>query len=242
MKSRQEISDEEIHSYMNFDKLLHEKQIADARNKNLRRFWNISIGIGVLTISIMLVYYNLDFSTAKPSHLVDASETSDQQAQVPAIENPDQVSLEGNLKIQEKKEPQLPISNTEKKSPSISDDDKKVVEKQQKTNTEIVYIQAEPVNGYPDLYTYFDKKLVYPQEARKDSAQGVVTVVFTIDADGKPQQIQIEKSLGKVFDKEVYRLITNMPLWKPASYNGKHVNSKVSLPLTFEMKKLNPKN
>jgi TonB family protein len=100
-----------------------------------------------------------------------------------------------------------------------------------------VYRQAEPRDGYPVLYAYFEKNLVYPRAAVKDSVEGVVNVVFSIDAEGKPKNITIENSLGPLFDQEAVRLLNNMPLWKPASYNGKVVPSKISLPITFALNK-----
>jgi hypothetical protein len=40
----------------------------------------------------------------------------------------------------------------------------------------------------------------------------------------------------------VFRVIRNMPAWRPAYYNGKVVKSKVSLPLTFSLKKVSSLN
>jgi TonB family protein len=126
--------------------------------------------------------------------------------------------------------------------PSENHDNKNAVEERSaQSQPDNVYIQAEPIDGYPHLYAWFEKSLVYPNEAIKDSIQGVVTVVFSIDEKGRAQNIHIDNSLGKAFDDEVYRLMTNMPLWKPASYNGHYVRGKISLPLTFEIKKLNSK-
>jgi TonB family protein len=100
------------------------------------------------------------------------------------------------------------------------------------------YFQAEPLMGYSDLYEYFNANLVYPVEALKDSIQGVQTVSFVINTKGKPEQIEVIKSLGQPFEKECLRLIENMPEWKPATLNGKPVNSKISIPLTFQIQKL----
>ncbi|HEY0653411.1 MAG TPA: energy transducer TonB, partial [Chryseosolibacter sp.] len=107
-----------------------------------------------------------------------------------------------------------------------------------KSGLNAVYVQASPVNGYPHLYAYFSRELKYPEEAKKDSIGGEVIAVFTISADGSPEKIVIEYSLGPAFDREVIRLITNMPPWSPATYNEKPVASKMSLPLTFQIKKI----
>jgi TonB family protein len=99
-----------------------------------------------------------------------------------------------------------------------------------------MYRQAEPVDGYASLYEYFSSSLVYPVDAPSDSIQGVLTVTFTINAEGKPESISIHNSLGKAFEREAIRLIQEMPEWKPAQLNNKPVPSKMSLPLTFQIK------
>lgn len=101
------------------------------------------------------------------------------------------------------------------------------------TPPEIGYIQAEPVNGYPDLYNYLSTNLVYPAEALKDSVQGVLTVSFMVNRAGRAEKIEVLNSLGPAFDEEVKRLIEGMPQWKPAVLNGRPIPSKMSLPITF---------
>ena len=98
------------------------------------------------------------------------------------------------------------------------------------------YRQAEPIAGYADLYAYFDRTLTYPPQALKDSLEGVVIATFTINPHGKPEQVRIENSLGKLFDDEVNRVILNMPQWNPAYYKGKPISSRLSIPLTFQIK------
>lgn len=92
------------------------------------------------------------------------------------------------------------------------------------------------MDGYPSLYAYFDRELKYPV-ASKDSIQGIVTVSFAITEAGKPDLIRIENSLGKAFDVECVRVIKNMPPWKPATINGKPVQVRLSIPLSFKIKK-----
>ncbi|MFM8912760.1 MAG: energy transducer TonB, partial [Flammeovirgaceae bacterium] len=97
------------------------------------------------------------------------------------------------------------------------------------------YIGAEPVEGFPALYAYFDRELKYPLQALSDSIQGVESVAFIIDKSGKPGKIEIQQSLGAAFDHEVIRLLQNMPPWKPATLNGEPVMSKQSVPFTFKI-------
>ena len=106
------------------------------------------------------------------------------------------------------------------------------------TQKESEYVQAEPAKGYSDLYDFFSTNLEYPADGLKDSIQGVQTISFVINTAGKPEQIQVVNSLGEPFDKESRRLIENMPAWKPATLNGKPVESKISIPITFQIQKV----
>jgi TonB family protein len=236
MKSREQVTDEEIHDFMDFDKLLIEKNKL-IRRRNMRMLGKSGIALLVLITGISFYFYNIP--AEQESVTQNEEKKSSQQLaarqQIDSIQiNTDRTSITNSGVTVRPKVKERNTSAVKNKSAGINALDRKPVE--------VVYIQAEPVNGYPDLYAYFEKELVYPIEAIKDSIQGDVTVVFSIDTVGKPQQIQIENSLGKPFDKEVLRLITNMPLWKPASFNGKYVNSKVSLPIIFEVKKVHTKN
>jgi TonB family protein len=242
MKSKQEITDEEIQRLMDFDKLLRERDKFVARQKFLR---NIKISGAALGIAILALTLWLSSNrTASIQPIVpaeDKTETvesaSSEQSQL--TETPSEQKVNGfeNKKMQTGK-------SAEKPEKHIVPDSRPEKTKQAVTGESMknVYQQPEPVNGYPDLYAYFDKELTYPQTAIKDSVQGVVTVVFLVNEAGKAENIEIENSLGKPFDDEVMRLIGNMPLWKPALYNGKLVKSKVSLPLTFQLRKIHSKN
>jgi TonB family protein len=104
---------------------------------------------------------------------------------------------------------------------------------------EYQFKEAVPVDGYPAIYEYFNRTLQYPEEGLKDSIQGVVTVSFIINEIGSPEKIQIENSLGEAFDRETIKMIEQMPRWNPATVNGKPIASRLAIPLTFQIKKIN---
>lgn len=95
--------------------------------------------------------------------------------------------------------------------------------------------QASPRVGIDSLYQYFETNLQYPDEAIQDSIQGELIVNFTILKTGEITDVKIQNSLGPLFDEEAKRLIVNMPAWDPAITNGKAVDSKISVPLTFRI-------
>jgi protein TonB len=92
-----------------------------------------------------------------------------------------------------------------------------------------------PVFNDGDLYEYLQKKMNYPELARKINKEGKVVVVFEVDELGNVRNVQIEKSLGFGCDDEAIRVISGMPKWKPAMSNGEAVPVRVRLPIAFKL-------
>ena len=230
MKHKQQPSDEEIQSYMNFDRLLDSRKVA------LRTTHPMSVlkwSIPILIVATLATWFLLEreHSPAKKqpassSHVQqtppvvtgDSSNHERQQASTPVE---DEIKEATDAKIL-KPNSETPVIKQGSKSPA----------------TESEYVQAEPAKGYSDLYNFFNANLKYPDEALNDSTEGVQTISFVINTEGKPEQVQVVNSLGAPFDRESRRLIENMPAWKPATLNGKPVESKISIPITFQIQKI----
>ena len=213
MKTRPEISDAEIHELMDFNKLAEKHRGA---KKSHTSFWIIGAGFIVLLITGWLI-----LTPTEPTETVTQPEAAKHALPPSTEKTPD------NTEVQPVTKESLPAITREKTSlPSI---------RSEVTPAEDVYIEAEPLNGYPDLYAYFQQELTYPVELLKDSIEGIVSVSFVINRSGKPEQIKIENSLGVAFDNEAIRVVSGMPSWKAASLNGKPMPAKMSIPLTFQI-------
>jgi TonB family protein len=241
MKLGQPISDEEINRLMNFDELLRQRDSVASKRK--KKLLGLSVVGALLTVGGIIGLYYTNTPEKKPSattlsESIRKPEVNSSSRSDSAVDQTKPLALTKPLY-------EKPVSHAASESAPRSNDNhsstKSVGSQPAQSQPENVYVQAEPVDGYPQLYAWFEKSLVYPKGAVKDSIQGEVTVVFSIDEKGKAQNVHIDNSLGKVFDDEVYRLMASMPLWKPATYNGHYVSGKISLPLTFEIKKLNSK-
>lgn len=236
MNNKPEITDDEIRSYMNFEKLIAQEKTLI--NKSLIRN-GIVLLAGIIAVSGLWLY---DSESKKEN----AQQSSEEEVTMPLNESPapkpvDTVAtttIEPSQKTESKKSAPQPEVLTKKDVTKNTDTKASDSASAKKDNTVLsVFLQAEPVDGYPALYEYFARELTYPAEVLKDSVQGVVTVVFTINTSGKPEKLSIEQSLGPAFDKEATRVIMNMPAWKPATYNGKPMSSRMSVPLTFQITK-----
>ena len=84
--------------------------------------------------------------------------------------------------------------------------------------------------GIKAMRCFFEENLVYPS----DSVEGKVYVSLVVDTIGRVTNVIIKKSLSPLADAEVVRVIKLM-IFKPARINGKAVNSKISLPVSFSL-------
>lgn len=225
-----DLTDDDIRSHMNFDKLLHAYQQSGGPASQPSP-WAIIGGssVAILAVSIIAYFYfqNPETTVSKnpvPERIAPADSVgnvSDKNEKTVAQEKP-KVKLQPEKIVPSKS---VPVHKPEQKDTAAVD--KKALSQ---------FTEAAPVDGYPALYAYFDRELKYPTTV-KDSAQGIVSVSFAINEKGKPDRIKIENSLGAPFDAECKRVIENMPLWNPATINGKPVTVRMSIPLTFKIKK-----
>ena len=239
MNQKPEASDEEIESYMNFEGLMNKRAevLSSSKIRSILKKGLAGIAIGVALVSVFWFAQTRTGNRQQQNDLNPEKKTVISPSKVESNAVSDSVE---HLQSQPKETPR-PDHSAKKESPDQKAEslDKSVPEK---TTVDESYVQAEPVNGYPDLYAYLNKNLVYPKEAMKDSIQGVLTIAFIINSSGKPEKIEIVNSLGPLFDAEARRLVENMPAWKPAIMNGKPVASKISLPVTFQLVKIKAHN
>jgi TonB family protein len=232
MKHSTDVSDEEIRSYMNFDVLLANSIKAKTAGR-VKRIAAITFSLILLTgLSAWFVH-----TVRAPEQKAEKSVQTDPRAPGEKVAPP--LIIEPEENAEEKKSP--------KSNRSVADKIQRAPGKKEKTTDEKlsqakdVYLQAEPIDGYAALYEYFNTHLNYPEGAIPDSIQGVETVAFTINRDGRPEKITIRQSLGKLFDDEAIRLINTMPHWKPATLNGEPIASQLSIPLTFRLERIKSK-
>ena len=65
--------------------------------------------------------------------------------------------------------------------------------------------------------------------------QGRVAVSFVVRKDGSVSNAEISRSVAPSLDAEALRVVQSMPKWTPGKQNGKPVNVKYVVPITFKM-------
>lgn len=227
-----ELSNQEISKHKDFKALL-DRRTEELQHKNNLRKSMIRIVSSLAVVSIIgssLFYWN---------YVKNYEDT---------ITEKDQIVLKNDIDFIQKSLPKLPkakkshkekilrsnnlIKSNSKKEPEIV---KQNIPKDGQQKIQLGYQRASPIVGIDSLNQYFNESIIYPENVDKsEGIEGTVNVIFEISKTGEANIIQIQNSLGSPFDEECERLISNMPKWEPAIRNGKPVNSRVSIQLSFE--------
>ena len=238
------ISDSDIDVFRDFDSVLKRRNLITWANRRRRYFTSLTVGSLMVVIMAVLIYWydpgakgedamgNLERA---PS--VAIGEESQQMVKpVAPFEETPNVPSDQLKELGENQEMEVfPDQSGSDKTRTSAKQEKTEPLKAEEKTTGYHFTEAEPLEGFPALYAYFDAALTYPLEALKDSLEGTVLVQFTIDQEGKPQDLKIIQSLGKYFDDEALKVVQSMPQWKPATVNGTPVESRISIPLSFQI-------
>lgn len=102
---------------------------------------------------------------------------------------------------------------------------------------EVVEEMPKFKGGESAMMEFLMMNMKYPQTAVKAKQQGRAIVGFIVRKDGTISDIYIVKSAGyDVLDNEAMRVVKSMPAWEPGKQNGKPVNVKYFVPITFRLK------
>jgi TonB family protein len=91
-----------------------------------------------------------------------------------------------------------------------------------------VEMQPEPMGGYSAI----DKKVIYPEQARKNSVKGKVFLQVYINENGEVVFAEVLKGLGYGCDEAALRAI-KLVRFKAGKQKGKYVKVQMSVPVNF---------
>lgn len=93
-----------------------------------------------------------------------------------------------------------------------------------------------PLDGTVNFRSQIMNGINYPVGARLNGLQGRVAVMFEIDSTGNQYNYQIVEDIGGGCGEEVVNALKRYTgMWLPGQYNGKLVNSRFILPITFSI-------
>lgn len=88
----------------------------------------------------------------------------------------------------------------------------------------------EPIGGIPEI----QKKIVYPEIAKRAGVQGRVYVKAYVDENGNVQKVELIKGIGAGCDEEALRAVKETK-FKPGRQRGTPVRVQVSVPIMFKL-------
>jgi len=93
--------------------------------------------------------------------------------------------------------------------------------------------------GNEAMMTYLKDNLKFPQDALDNQDEGLVYVDFVIGKNGTVREVEVTEQTNEDVDasfrSEAARVVASMPKWSPGLQNGKAVDVKYSLPISFEI-------
>jgi TonB family protein len=89
--------------------------------------------------------------------------------------------------------------------------------------------------GQEALFNFLIKNVRYPPIAERKGIQGRVFVSFIITKEGIVTNVNIAKSVDPSLNKEALRVIRMLPDWTPGRKDGKAVNVKYTVPVSFRL-------
>lgn len=88
--------------------------------------------------------------------------------------------------------------------------------------------------GMDSLVSFVLQRIDYSVYNKADVV-GTVLVEFTVEADGSISSPEIKVRLFPDCDENALQIVREMPHWQPATYEGKPIRCKYTLPVTFIM-------
>ena len=96
-------------------------------------------------------------------------------------------------------------------------------------------VVAEFPGGNDALMQFVYDNLRYPSDCEKEKISGRTITAFVVGVDGVIRDPEVLRSPDERLSKEVLRILSIMPKWKPALLDNKPVAMKYTIPVTFRL-------
>ncbi len=83
---------------------------------------------------------------------------------------------------------------------------------------------------------WVNSRLQYPEIAKENGVQGRVTLMFTVEADGRVTNVRVVRGVDESLDKEAVRVVSSSPKWKPGRQRDRAVKVTYTFPVIFQLR------
>ncbi len=88
--------------------------------------------------------------------------------------------------------------------------------------------------GTAALLRFLGRNLQVPEDALEAGQRVKIPVRFVVSKDGSLGDLEFPVQADERFKKEIQRVVSRMPKWKPGSVQGKTVSVHFTIPIIFE--------
>ncbi|NVM63187.1 TonB family protein [Mucilaginibacter sp. SG538B] len=85
--------------------------------------------------------------------------------------------------------------------------------------------------GDKAFHDFLKENLKWPKDV--SGGEGIVTISFFVENDGRLTDLKVVKGMSQPFNKEALRVIALSERWVPAMRDGHFIKSKYSVPIQF---------
>lgn len=98
----------------------------------------------------------------------------------------------------------------------------------------VSYKEAYFPGGMTEMNKYINDNFQYPTSFIGETPYGRAFIEITVDIDGSIKEAKVLKGVSEELDKELLRIVKNMPKWIPADSKDGKVKSLVRFPINFK--------
>lgn len=211
-------------------------------DRDLRIYYNIFLEAGlIVALVILLIVFKIPFnpkntrSFTQPEQetvkMEDIVQTKQEETpppppapQVPVAVPNDQVINDAPVNLNTELDINAPLNMPPPPAPAKSDD------KQKDNIFMVVQHMPELIGGLDAL----QKKIHYPELARKAGIEGRVYVEFYVDEHGNVRDAHVVRGIGGGCDEEALRVVEQAK-FTPGMQRGRPVKVHYSLPIVFKL-------
>ncbi len=99
----------------------------------------------------------------------------------------------------------------------------------------VVDQQPEFPGGLENFYKFLSVNIHFPAEALREGISAKLFVSFVIDTDGRLISIEFVKKAGYGMEAAIEKVLDKSPLWLPGRVKSAKVNTKMILPVAFNL-------
>jgi protein TonB len=96
-------------------------------------------------------------------------------------------------------------------------------------------VMADFPGGLPAMRNYLSMMIRYPKVARENGIEGEVEVQFTIEPDGRVDNVKVIRGVAPKIDAEAVKVVKHMPRWQPGLLDDQPVAVQHTLPINFQL-------